>query len=179
MEYSLKLSNFFLYIILSILSMKTMIRITIAVLIMAVFPAAGWSQDTKISKKTERLQQKKERKEQKNQAKIEALNKLVLEGDGMAQLELGYYYFYGKGVPKDLSRAGELFRLAALQEIPGAMYNYSQCLYYGIGMKMDRAESERLNLRWESLNSKLTRINHKQQEPSFIWLIDLRGNMKS
>lgn len=182
--------------------MKT-IRITIAVLIAAVLvPAAGWSQDAKISKKTEQTQQKKERKEQKNlqqikrlearsvaskadkeltgsqkralkkQARVDELKRLVLIGDGMAQLELGYHFFYGIGVPRDRYRAASLFRLAAHQDIPIAIANYAQCLYHGIGVKMDRSQGILLGLRWETLKTGMSRTDYNP-DPSYAWWINI------
>jgi uncharacterized protein len=61
---------------------------------------------------------------------------LVLEGYSPAQYQMGLIYQNGYGVQKDLTKAFELFSLAAAQNYPDAMF--SLALMYSEGEGVDK-----------------------------------------
>ena len=76
------------------------------------------------------------------------LNPIVLlraeMGSSDAQYDLGLYYYYGKGVNKDMTEAVELYRKAAEQGNAEAQCNLGNCYYNGEGVSKDMAEAVRL-----------------------------------
>lgn len=64
------------------------------------------------------------------------------KGDGSAYRRLGFLYFKGLGVEKDLAIALYYFRRAyELHDYEGA-YNYGYCALHGIGMNIDYKEAK-------------------------------------
>lgn len=68
----------------------------------------------------------------------------VRAGNAMAQTMVGVMYHKGTEVPRDDDKAVELYRKAAAQGEPTAMYNLSMCYLDGHGVK----KSKRLYSHW-------------------------------
>jgi TPR repeat protein len=66
---------------------------------------------------------------------------LATAGDPMAQLGLAALYRAGEGVPRDLDRARDLYRRAALQGNSDAQINLARLLIDGEGGKRDQVEA--------------------------------------
>ena len=62
-------------------------------------------------------------------------------GDAVAQGNLGYYYYYGKGVNRDYVEAVKWNRKAAEQGVAEAQYNLGVCYYNGRGVDQNYAEA--------------------------------------
>ena len=74
---------------------------------------------------------------------IEPVKVLAEEGDIRAQDELGFRFYAGRGVGKDLEEAFKWFRMAAEQDYPPAQ-NYLGIMYAkGQGVEMDEQEAVR------------------------------------
>lgn len=69
------------------------------------------------------------------------LKKLAAAGDVSAKVELGYLYFEGKGVEKNLPEAARLFREAADKGNANAQSNLGKLYQSGAGVKKDPAEA--------------------------------------
>jgi TPR repeat protein len=73
-------------------------------------------------------------------AALSELDRLLVaaeQGDAPAQLNLGWMYFEGKGVPQDYKTAVKWFRLAAEQGDAGAQYNLGLMYAKGQGIPQD------------------------------------------
>ena len=64
-------------------------------------------------------------------------------GNPIAQSLLSYCYFYGKGVPEDLTAAAEWDKKAALQGSPAAQYYYAIALDMGNGVETNHVEADK------------------------------------
>ena len=75
---------------------------------------------------------------------IMSLEELVSDaedGDGYAQLALGYMYEEGDEVPRDLSLAMKWFHRAAERGVEDAMCELGRMYYYGKGTPRDLSEA--------------------------------------
>lgn len=72
---------------------------------------------------------------------IPELTRLAEQGSAEAQAHLGYLYHVGEGVPKDLTRAAELYRLSAVQGNRDAQYNLAVAYAFGEGVAKDLSEA--------------------------------------
>jgi TPR repeat protein len=72
---------------------------------------------------------------------LEAHKKKAMDGDATAQYDLGSWYFNGDEVSQDLEKAVYWWRMAAEQEVPGAMYNLGNCYFFGQGVTKDLIEA--------------------------------------
>ena len=73
----------------------------------------------------------------------EELQQAAEQGSDVAQLELGYMYYDGKGVPKDLAAAARWFRKAADQGNDAAQGRLGYMYYNGEGVPKDLAVAAR------------------------------------
>jgi TPR repeat protein len=73
--------------------------------------------------------------------KIEQLTAKAEKGDAKAQLNLGWRYFKGEGVPKDSTEAVKWFRPAAEQGDAVAQGSLGQCYYEGWGVVKNSTEA--------------------------------------
>ncbi|MDV4166560.1 tetratricopeptide repeat protein [Rhodovulum sp. FJ3] len=62
-------------------------------------------------------------------------------GDAEAQFRLGNMHFYGRGVPKDVGKAAEWWKLSAERENPKAWLRLAKLYYDGDGVKKDVFEA--------------------------------------
>ena len=62
---------------------------------------------------------------------------LAEQGDAVAQLNLGFMYENGRGVPQDYGEAIRWYRQAAAQGYASAQYNLGLMYAYGIGVPQD------------------------------------------
>lgn len=67
--------------------------------------------------------------------------KAAEQGDAYAQCSLGECYYYGDGVPRDLSEAEKWYRLSAKQKYVGAEFRLGDFYFFGNGVAQDLAES--------------------------------------
>ena len=74
-------------------------------------------------------------------SELEVLNKRSLEGDHEAMTELGYLYFAGVKVEKDLDRALKFYEKAAKKGNLQAMSNLCNMYLYGTGVKINIVEA--------------------------------------
>src|SRR5690349_10104118 len=65
------------------------------------------------------------------------------QGDAQAQLELGFMYSKGKGVPQDFVQAVRWYRKSAEQGYANAQYNLCHAYLDGRGVPQDYKEAER------------------------------------
>ncbi len=65
---------------------------------------------------------------------------LAERGHARAQIDLGFLYARGYGVPKDEAEAARLYRLAAAQGLPLAQFNLGYMYMYGQGVPQDEVE---------------------------------------
>ncbi len=72
---------------------------------------------------------------------IPELTRLAEQGSAEAQAHLGYLYHVGEGVPQDLTRAAELYRLSAVQGNRDAQYNLAVAYAFGEGVEKDLSEA--------------------------------------
>lgn len=75
---------------------------------------------------------------------IEAVKYQAKKGDAAALNQLGVWYYTGKNVPRDVNRAFELWREAALQHNAKAISNLGVCYQYGTGVERDSLSAMRL-----------------------------------
>jgi len=68
---------------------------------------------------------------------------LAEKGDTRAQHNLGVMYDYGRGVPRDTSKALKWYRRAADQGIPDAQHNLGLMYYHGQGVPQNYTEAAR------------------------------------
>jgi len=68
---------------------------------------------------------------------------LADKGDAKAQHNLGVMYDYGRGVPRDTTKALKWYRRAADQGIPDAQHNLGLMYYYGQGVRQNYTEAAR------------------------------------
>src|SRR5262245_36802817 len=74
----------------------------------------------------------------------DSLNELqarAQKGDVQAQFNLGLWYYFGEGVPKDYTEAVNWFRKAAEQGSAVAQFNLAVCYAQGEGVLKDYAEA--------------------------------------
>ena len=62
-------------------------------------------------------------------------------GDAVAQYNLGRFYFYGNGVPKDEREAAKWFHMAASQGVARAQYKLGVMYLWAQGVPQDKAEA--------------------------------------
>ena len=60
-----------------------------------------------------------------------------------AQVNLGFMFANGEGVPKDERKAFQLYQMAADKKHPEGYLNLSRMYFYGIGVKVDMDEASR------------------------------------
>ena len=77
------------------------------------------------------------------QLTVAELQKLAEQGDPAAQLDLGYRYFTGEGVPQDHEEAVRWIRASAEQGDPSAQYRLGFMYSEGEGVPQDPAEAVR------------------------------------
>lgn len=77
---------------------------------------------------------------QSGQSKKEA-DKTANQEDGKAEYNLGEKYYYGKGVPKDYTKAAEWYRKAAEQGNAPAQNNLGDMYFYGKNIPQDYAKA--------------------------------------
>jgi TPR repeat protein len=65
------------------------------------------------------------------------LQKKATQGVAEAQTNLGLLYYYGRGVPRDYTKAREWFEKAAAQEDANAQYNLGVLYDFGKGIPQD------------------------------------------
>lgn len=75
---------------------------------------------------------------------MESLRQRAQRGDASAQIDLGYKYQQGEGVPTDLPTACAWFKKASDQGDPIGQCNYGTMLIYGWGCKQDQAAAKAL-----------------------------------
>lgn len=63
--------------------------------------------------------------------------------DADTQNKLGYCYYYGKGVAKNLVEAAMCYRKAAEQDDAVGQYNLGYCYYFGKGLIQNFSAAER------------------------------------
>jgi len=68
---------------------------------------------------------------------------LAQRGDAVAQLDLGWMYFSGRGVPQDSKEAVRWYRAAAEQGEPNAQVNLGWMYDHGRGVPQDYTEAVR------------------------------------
>ena len=68
---------------------------------------------------------------------------LAEQGDAIAQAELGFMYFEGKGVSENETEAVKWFRLAAEQGVAGAQHWLAMMLSIGVGVPENHTESRK------------------------------------
>lgn len=68
------------------------------------------------------------------EAAIRALEMGVAKGDGWSMHNLGYHYSYGLGVPKDNSKAVELYLKASKLGVAASQNNLGWAYYTGVGV---------------------------------------------
>ena len=74
------------------------------------------------------------------------LEQLIIDaeaGDGQAQLQLGFRYYDGDGVPQSYSKALKYYRLAAEQGYLSAITNIGLMYSRGLGVEKDASEAAR------------------------------------
>jgi hypothetical protein len=64
-------------------------------------------------------------------------------GDAAAQFDLGYAYFHGKGVARDLAASTRWFAAAARQGLPEAQFNLGNAYRHGRGVAADPDQAVR------------------------------------
>ena len=74
-------------------------------------------------------------------ADIETLRKQAEAGSAQAQLDLGFAYGKGEGVPQDYTEAAKWSRKAADQGSAGAQYNLGTAYHFGRGVPQDYSEA--------------------------------------
>lgn len=72
---------------------------------------------------------------------IEKYEKEAMDGDAVAQYNLGGWYYYGDGVRQDFVKAVAWWRKAAENDVLDAMYNLGQCYFEGEGVAQDYAQA--------------------------------------
>ena len=77
-------------------------------------------------------------------AKFAAETTAAESGDAVAQYNLGRFYFYGNGVPKDEREAAKWFHMAASQGVARAQYKLGVMYFNAQGVPQDSVEGERL-----------------------------------
>jgi TPR repeat protein len=110
--------------------MKSVVKIAIAVVCLAVMSAAGpfiWH----FVKATA--------EERKFTGEAKALRQRADQGDASAQYELARLYYQGKGLPQDYKQAADWYRKAADQGNPKGQYGIGFMYYYGKGVPQDYA----------------------------------------
>lgn len=75
---------------------------------------------------------------------VNGIKKAAEQGDIAAQIELGYMYWSGNGVPQDQSEAEKWLRMAAEQGDAETQFNLGSMYDEGIGVKQDYNEA----LKW-------------------------------
>ncbi len=76
-----------------------------------------------------------------NVAAAKWCQKLPEQGDAEAQCNLGYAYYAGKGITRNVSEAVSWWRKAADQSNAQAESNLGHCLYYGEGVSKNSVEA--------------------------------------
>lgn len=71
------------------------------------------------------------------QSNIDGMIQRAYIGDGAEQYNLGYHYFYGKGVQRNFSKAKKWFDLASKSESPAARYKIGRLYETGVFYKKD------------------------------------------
>jgi TPR repeat protein len=71
------------------------------------------------------------------------LQKAAQQGFAPAQAKLGFSYEQGKGVPKDMSQALDLYRKAAERGDPWAQLALARCAYFGKGVPQNYEDAAR------------------------------------
>ena len=74
-------------------------------------------------------------------SQIDIIRSEAIKGNSVAQNTLGNSYYYGLGVPKQVSSAVEWYRKAAEQGLALAQFNLGNCYRYGIGVNKNDLES--------------------------------------
>ncbi|MFM1891146.1 MAG: hypothetical protein RLZ44_223 [Pseudomonadota bacterium] len=74
---------------------------------------------------------------------IAALQKAAEAGDAAAQFDLGYAYYHGRGVARDLAASTHWFAAAARQGLPEAQFNLGNAYRHGRGVAADEAQAVR------------------------------------
>lgn len=69
--------------------------------------------------------------------KFAELKKAAGQGDGDAQLNLGYLYYFGHGVRVDYRKARMWFERAAEQDLPAAQWALAMLYLFGHGVHQD------------------------------------------
>ena len=82
-----------------------------------------------------------------NKMSVSELTEAAATGDASAQVELGYRYANGDGIPKDDNRAYSLFRTAAERNHPIALFALGTAHSNGVGVPKDDAPAIAI---WES-----------------------------
>ncbi len=75
---------------------------------------------------------------------VDKLRRRAERGNVSAQIDLGYRYSHGQGVPQDYTEAIKWFRKAAEQGDPVGEYDLALCYSNGWGVEKDEAEAFRL-----------------------------------
>ncbi len=87
-------------------------------------------------------------KENPNNDLVESLLiKAVSKGHGESEYALGTWFLHGKHVKKDISRAIELLKSAALKNVPSANFDLAVCYEKGEGVPSDSREAFRYYLK--------------------------------
>jgi len=73
--------------------------------------------------------------------RIRGWKKVAEEGYPDAQVQLGECYYFGEGVPKDMTEAVKWFRKAAEQGNADAQCRLGLCYDTGMGVQLDRTEA--------------------------------------
>lgn len=80
----------------------------------------------------------------KLEAEIAETSRAARSGDPAALTDLGYRHFLGKGVPRSIDKALDLWRCACELGNPRATFNLAVCLQDGIGVSRDPKEALKL-----------------------------------
>jgi TPR repeat protein len=92
-----------------------------------------------ISKKNDSL--KYSQRDTEKQGDIQWYLNAAMHGDAHAQCVLGEFYFYGKGVKKNLTEAINWWRKSAEQNFANAQENLGHCYFNGFGVRQDYTEA--------------------------------------
>lgn len=96
------------------------------------------------------------------QDSLTILNQLANSGDAAAQNTLANWYYAGKNVERDYSKAAHWWSLAAKKQNPDAVGNLALCYQLGRGLKADSAKAIGLYQKAIELGNKLILPQHEK-----------------